>query len=296
MSVGFIGTGNMGNRLAPRLLAGGYELVVHDLYRESAKKLLEQGAKWVSSSKETAELCEIVFLCLPGPDDVESVVWGPTGVLEGVHQGSIVVDMTTSAPEISRRAARDFASRGAVFLDAPVSSGTLLMVGGEHTAYDHVKPLLDCIVNGQRVLYIGESGMGNIAKLTRQYVLYVGIWTQMEALVMAAKAGISNENISELLGEYVRQSDRILRREFGTPESATARLDTVAKDVSLAVAAGRELNVPISTGLAGEDLMLQAQGMGLGRYDYVAAIRLLEELAGVKVGAESPGDAIDTSA
>lgn len=286
MAVGFIGIGNMGNRLAPRLLKGGHALVVHDLYRTSAERLLEAGATWADSSKQVVEICDTVFLCLPGPEDVESVIWGQNGVFEGARAGTIIIDMTTSSPDISRRAAADLESKGAVFLDAPVSSGTLLMVGGSRAAFDKTKDLMDCIVNNERVLYIGDSGMGNIAKLTRQYAMYVSLWTNLEALVMAAKAGISTENTSELLGSYMRLTDRILRREFGTPDTATARLDIVAKDVHLALAVANDLKVPVETGVVGDDLMRRAQAMGLGRYDYITAIKLLEQMAGVEVGEE----------
>ncbi len=139
MKAGFIGTGNMGNPMAANLIKAGHQLTVHDLRREAATNLLEMGAEWAATPKDAVPGNEVVFTSLPVPRDVEAVLEGENGILEGASDGSLYVDLSTNSPTVVRRLHQVCAARGVTMLDAPVSggvygaaAGTLaVMVGGD---------------------------------------------------------------------------------------------------------------------------------------------------------------------
>jgi 3-hydroxyisobutyrate dehydrogenase-like beta-hydroxyacid dehydrogenase len=286
VKVGFIGVGNIGSRQAGKLIDAGYELVVHDLSKEAASKVLERGAKWAASPRAVAEASEVIFASVPGPSDVEKLLLEPErGLLEGLSKGKVFVDLTTSFPTVTRRLAGLCRERGAEMLDSPVSSGggTTLVVGGEKAAYDTAEPVLKAMATN--VFYMGGSGMGNVTKLSRQYAGFVSFWAQMEALVMAAKAGADIKTVAEFMGitgaaqTSAGWLNAVLDHNFGTPETATARLDIVAKDVSLAIDLARLVGAPALTGLGADDIMKRGQARGWGRHQFHIAYRILEELA-----------------
>ena len=123
MKVGFIGLGTMGASMAYNCLQGGNEMVVHDIRREAATRHLEAGAVWADSPREVAETTEIVFTSLPGPVEVEAVGLGEDGILEGMSEGKVYFDLSTSTPTLIRRIHEQAAARGIQVLDAPVSGG-----------------------------------------------------------------------------------------------------------------------------------------------------------------------------
>ncbi len=151
MKLGFIGTGNMGNPIAANLIKAGHQLTINDLRREAATNLLEMGATWADSPKESAQGNEVVFTCLPGPREVEAVSLGEQGVLEGASPPSTYVDLSTNSPTVIRRIHQRFQEQGITVLDAPVSGGVYgaaaatlsVMVGGDVAAYRQIKPAFD---------------------------------------------------------------------------------------------------------------------------------------------------------
>ena len=168
MNVGFIGCGNMGNPMASNLIKAGHQLTVHDLRREAATNLLEMGASWVDNPKDVVPGNEVVFTSLPVPRDVEAVVMGENGILEGSDPNTIYMDLSTNSPTTIRRINDLCAEKGVSVLDAPVSggvygaaAGTLaVMVGGDKAIYDRMKPTLDAI--GSHVVYCGPIGNGMV--------------------------------------------------------------------------------------------------------------------------------------
>ena len=175
MQLGFIGTGNMGNPMALHLIEVGHALQVHDQRAEATTSLEEAGAQRVESPMEAAQGAAAVFLSLPKPADVEQVVLGKKGVLEGLERGGVVVDMTTNSPSVVRRLAESTRARGIEFLDAPVSGGVggarrgtlAVMVGGDLETYERCEPLLRAI--GSNVFRVGDVGAGNVAKARQQH-------------------------------------------------------------------------------------------------------------------------------
>ena len=171
MKVGFIGLGNMGNPMATNLVQAGHELVVHDLRREAATNLLEMGATWADTPKEVVPGRDVVFTSLPVPRDVEAVVLGEYGILEGASADTIYMDLSTNSPTAIRKIHDLCAEKGVTVLDAPVSGGVYgaaaaslaVMVGGDKAVYDRMKPTLDAI--GSHVVYCGPIGNGMVCKI-----------------------------------------------------------------------------------------------------------------------------------
>ena len=196
MDIGFIGVGNMGAGMANNLLKAGHSLTIHELVRERATPLLEQGAKWADSPREVAEASEITFTSLPGPLEVEAVALGEGGVLEGSRPGTVYVDLSSNAVSVVRRLYDVFKAHGVDMLDAPVSGGVAgarsgrlaIMVGGDEAAYRRVKPALDDF--GDNVVYCGGIGSGSVCKLMHNCIVAVTSQAISECFTLGAKAGV----------------------------------------------------------------------------------------------------------
>ena len=255
MKVGFIGLGNMGNPMATNLVNAGHELVVHDLRREAATNLLEMGATWADTPKEAVPGRDVVFTSLPVPRDVEAVVLGENGILEGASSETVYMDLSTNSPTAIRRIHDMCAEKGVTVLDAPVSGGTYgaaaatlaVMVGGDKSVYDRMKPTLDAI--GSHVVYCGPIGNGMVCKICNN-LLSMGIGVLMtEALTMGVKAGVDLATLADVIanstGGNKRLTDKFPRFLFKgnfEPGFATA---LAAKDVRLATDLGREYGIPM---------------------------------------------------
>src|SRR4029077_20054537 len=171
MKIGFIGVGNIGAPIAGQLLKAGHALSVFDLRREAAAGLLAAGAFWSENPAALAASCEIVATCLPGPPQMEQVVLGAEGIAAHIRPGALYIDHTTNAPALVRRVHALLAEKGVAMLDAPVSGGMegaqtrdlLVMAGGDPTAFERARPLLDAIA--KRVMHIGGIGTGSVAKI-----------------------------------------------------------------------------------------------------------------------------------
>ena len=307
MKVGFIGLGNMGGGMAANVLRAGYDLTVHDLRREAATPLLENGASWADTPAELAAGCDVVLTSLPGPREVEAITLGESGVLEGSTNGSVYIDLSTSSPTLIRSIAEDFAAKGVSVLDAPVSGGPVgartgrlaVMVGGDHEVYERVKPALDAI--GDKVSYIGPIGSGSIAKLMHNCIGY-GLQTIVaECLTLGVKAGVDPQPLFEAIsnGSVGRGSsfantypNTFLAGNFDPPSFA---LRLAHKDVSLALELGREYGVPMSVGNIAHQELTSALNRGWGDMDSRVAMKLQEERAGnIEVRIEKPdADALE---
>lgn len=299
MKIGFIGLGTMGGGMAANVLKAGYELVVHDIRRETATPLLENGASWADTPAELAAECDVVLTSLPGPREVEAVALGEGGVLEGMRAGGVYIDMSTSSPTLIRSIAERFENKGAAVLDAPVSGGPVgartgrlaVMVGGDRDVYERVKPALDAI--GDRVGYIGGVGSGSIAKLMHNCIGY-GLQTIVaECLTLGVKAGVDAAPLFEAIcnGSVGRGStfantypNTYLAGNFDPPSFA---LRLAHKDVGLALELAREYGVPMSVGSIAYQEMTAALNRGWADKDSRIAMLLQEERAGgveVRVG------------
>ena len=293
MKIGFIGTGNMGNPMAVNLVKAGHQLTVHDLRREAATNLLEMGAQWVDSPKEAVPGNEVVFTSLPAPRDVEAVVLGESGILEGAADGSIYVDLSTNSPTVIRRLHEIGAARGVTVMDAPVSGGVYgaaaatlaVMVGGDEAVFDRIKPALDAI--GSHVVYCGPIGSGAICKVCNN-LLSMGTGVLLaEALTLGVKAGVDLAVLADVIanssGSCRRLTEKFPRFLFKgnfEPGFATA---LAAKDVRLATDLGRALGIPMELSNLIDQRHVEAMLRGWGAEDSDAVARIQEEQSGVQL-------------
>jgi len=200
-TIGFIGLGVMGKSMAGHLLDAGHTLHVYTRTREKAADLLARGAVWADSPAAIAQACDIVFTIVGFPQDVEAVYLGDNGLVANAKPGAILVDMTTSKPDLAVRIAEALAARGGRALDAPVSGGdkgaregTLsIMVGGDRAAFDAVLPLFE--IMGKNIVYQGPAGSGQHCKLCNQIAIASNMLGVCEAIAYARQAGLDPETV-----------------------------------------------------------------------------------------------------
>ena len=293
MNLGFIGLGNMGNPMAANFIKAGHKVTVHDLRRASATNLLEMGADWADTPKDTVPGNEIIFTSLPGPKEVDAVVLGDSGVLEGTTEGSIYVDLSTNSPNAIRRVHEICAERRVIVMDAPVSggvagatAGTLaLMVGGDEAVFNRIKPTLEAI--GSHVVYCGAIGAGMIVKLCNNLVSMGNGILLAEALTLGVKAGVDLAVLADVMSNSSGASYRLTNSFYNSlfkgntqPGFATA---LAAKDVRLATDLGRELGIPMDLSNLVDQRHVEALFRGWGPLDSIAVAYLQEEKAGVQL-------------
>lgn len=256
MKVGFIGLGTMGAFIAANLQKAGHDLVIHDVRREAGANRLSAGATWAETPRAVAEQSDIVFTSLPGPAEVEPVMFGADGVIAGVKPGMAVFDLSTNSQALVRRFAEALADKGAHGFDAPVSGGPkgaetgklAIWVGGDRAAYDRFKPVLDSF--GDQARYIGPIGSATVAKLVHNMAGYAIQTVMAEVFSMGVKAGMDPLELWESVRQgalgrkrtFDRLGDQFLVDTYDPP-SFTLKL--AHKDISLAVGMGREHGVPM---------------------------------------------------
>ncbi len=291
--VGFIGLGIMGKPMARNLMKAGYELVVHSRSWGPVEELAEEGAEAAGSPKEVAGSCGTIITMLPDSPQVEEVVAGENGVFEAFREGTLLVDMSTISPVVTRDLAEKARARGGSMLDAPVSGGdqgaadgTLsIMVGGSEEDFERARPLFD--VMGKTVVHVGESGAGQAVKACNQIVVALTIEAVSEALVLGSKAGADPAKVIEVLsggmaGNKVMEvkGEKFLKHEF-TPGF---RLELHHKDLGIALAAGREYGVPLPVTAIVDQMLEALVAKGSGGEDHSAVLTIIEDLARHTIG------------
>jgi len=208
-AVGFIGLGIMGKPMAKNLLAAGFDLTVHSRSDGPVEELVAAGAKRASDPAEVAAASAITITMLPDTPDVEAVLVGSSGVLDGAVPGSLVIDMSSIDPGPTRVMAQAFATRDVAMLDAPVSGGERgaidaalsIMIGGEDAAVQRAMPVFEAL--GKNIVHVGPSGAGQVAKACNQLVVASTIEAVAEALLLAERSGVDAAKVREaLLGGF----------------------------------------------------------------------------------------------
>jgi 2-hydroxy-3-oxopropionate reductase len=202
--IGFIGVGIMGKPISRNLIDSGYKLIVYDINKEALNKVVEYGAERSDSPKNVAKNSDLIITMLPNSPHVKNVVLGENGVIKGVREGQILIDMSSIAPLVSQEIAKELEKKGVEMLDAPVSggqekaqSGTLaIMVGGKEEIFNKYKDILD--VMGKPVL-VGGIGAGETTKLVNQVIVAINITAVAEGLILGKKAGVDPERIFEAI-------------------------------------------------------------------------------------------------
>ena len=293
--VGFIGLGIMGKPMARNLMGAGYELVVYTRSREKADELVEEGATAAASPGEVAEQSDVVVTMLPDSPEVREVVAGEDGILEGIEEGSLLVDMSTVSPVVTEELAAEVKKKGARMLDAPVSGGepgavegTLsIMVGGREEDFERVKPIFDVL--GDTVVRVGEVGSGQVVKACNQVVVALVIEAVSEALVLGSKAGVEPAKIIEVLsgglaGNKVMEAKKYFFLEHDFDPGFRVKLHH--KDLGIALSAAREYGVALPVTAIVDQMLEALVAKGSGDRDHSAILTLIEDLAQHKIGQE----------
>ena len=298
-TVGFMGLGNMGGPVAGHIQRAGLPMVVCDLREAATRPFQERGAKVVDSASELARRSDVIITALPMPADVEQVVCGANGILEGIRPRSVFIDISTSPPSLLRRLEPLFRAKGAYVLDAPVASGQPgtargiheVMVGGEREIFERVLPILR--VFGDQVLHAGPLGCGSICKLVHQMINSTISQAIAEGLTLGVKAGVETKSVWEcvrrgMVGRmhvlHVQVPQTVFRNNY---ETDTFPLKLLRKDVGLATALGRELNVPLPLASIAEQHLIEGMNRGWGDQSaYTVSFQLQEEAANVELRAD----------
>jgi 2-hydroxy-3-oxopropionate reductase len=292
--VGFIGLGIMGKPMATNLMEAGYELVLYNRTLEKAEELAEDGAAEVAANpREVAENSEIIVTMLPDSPDVRNVVAGEDGVLEGIREGVLVVDMSTISPVVTEELAARVRDRGASMLDAPVSGGDVgaiegtlsIMVGGSEEDFERARPLFE--VMGNTVTHVGPTGAGQVTKAANQVVVALTIEAVSEALVLGSKGGVAPEKILEVLsgGLAGNKVMEVKREKFLSHKFEPGfRSELHHKDLGIALAAGREYGVVLPVTAIVDQMLLAMKKKGWGGEDHSALLRIIEDLSQHEIG------------
>lgn len=292
MKIGFIGLGIMGKPMSKNLLKAGYELTVMDRNQEAVGDLVAAGAVSAATPKDVAAQSDIVITMLPNSPHVKEVVLGASGIIEGAKQGTIVIDMSSIAPLVSREVGAQLAEKGVDFLDAPVSGGepkaidgTLsVMVGGNQAIFDKCYPVMKAMAGS--VVLTGDIGAGNVTKLANQIIVAINIAAMSEALVLASKAGVEPELVYKairggLAGSTVLEAKAplVMDRKF----DPGFRINLHIKDLNNVLETSHEIGVPLPLTAAVMEMMQALRVDGMGDTDHGSLIRYYEKLAHVEV-------------
>jgi 2-hydroxy-3-oxopropionate reductase len=286
--VGFIGLGIMGKPMARNLMDAGYELTVHNRSREPVDELAEDGATAASSPKEVAENSDVIVTMLPDSPQVEEVVAGEDGALEGVREGALLVDMSTISPVVTEKLAEAIQKKGTSMLDAPMSGGDVgaiegtlsIMVGGAEEDFERAKPLLE--VMGGTVNHVGPTGAGQVTKAANQIVVALTIEAVSEALVLGSKGGVPPETVLDVLsgGLAGNKVMEVKREKFLSHTFDPGfRSELHHKDLGIALAASREYGVVLPVTAIVDQMLLTMKRKGWGGEDHSALLRVIEDLS-----------------
>ena len=268
--IGWIGTGVMGASMCGHLLTAGHRLTVFSRTRDKALRLIENGAAWADTPKAVAQKSDIVFTMVGFPDDVREVILGDAGVLAGTKTGDMVVDMTTSSPDLARTIHLECAAKGVKALDAPVSGGDVgareatlaIMVGGDKPVFDAVKPLFDIL--GKTIALMGGPGTGQHTKMTNQILIAGTMFGVVESLLYAQRAGMDAHQVIDVIGQGAASSwsiNTLGRRIADGDFNPGFYIKHFVKDMGIALEEARQMR-------------LSLPGLSLVHQFYVAAMAM----------------------
>jgi 2-hydroxy-3-oxopropionate reductase len=295
--VGFIGLGIMGSGMTHNLLRASVDLTVYNRSPERMQPLANAGAATVASPAELAAATDVVFLCVSDTPDVEQLLFGDDGVLQGAKSGSLVVDMSTISPAATRRFAERLAEAGVAMIDAPVSGGSegaakgtlSIMVGGEAADVERVRPYLEAM--GSTITHLGPIGSGQSCKLVNQILVVVNMLAAAEALVFAEASGLDLERTLEAVGGgaagswmLANRGPQAIRRDWRPGFT----IDLQQKDLRLVLEAADQTGTPVLATSAVFQLYRTLQREGLGAEGNHALVKALERLSGIEVGEQRP--------
>lgn len=293
MIIGFIGLGIMGRPMAGHLQAAGHQLALVKHRSELPQELVDGGAKPYGSCREVAEQSDIVIVMVPDTPDVERVLFSEDGVVEGLSEGKLVIDMSSIDPIATRDFAEKIRTCGADYIDAPVSGGEVgarnaaltIMCGGTSEAFERAKPLFELM--GKSITHVGRVGDGQVAKVANQIIVALNIEAVSEALVFAAKAGADPEKVRvALLGGFASSrvlevhGERMIKRTF----DPGFRIELHQKDLGLALSSAKALGLGLPNTATAQQLFNTCVAKGGAAWDHSAMVKAIEALGDFELG------------
>ena len=291
--IGFIGLGNMGVPMAGRLLDGGYKLIVNDIRQDAARPLLARGATWAASPAEVAAVAQTVITILPTSREVREVLLGTKGLLDGLRPGSLVLEMTSADPSVTRELEREVATRGSALIDAPVSGGVrgavegtlAIMVGGDPALLERARPVLARM--GKNIFHAGPVGAGHAIKLVNNMCSGGILALTIEAVAVAARAGVDPTRAVEILqassGRSNASDNKFPRFILNGAFDAGFAIRLMMKDLDGYGRLAQEAGVPSPVARAAAEIYRVAMARGMAEQDHTAIARIIEEWAGVSL-------------
>lgn len=291
--VGFIGLGIMGRGMSRNLLRGGFDLTVWNRTASRMQELVAKGAKAAASPADLASKCDVILICVSDTPDVEAVIRGTDGVLEGVQSGALVIDHSTISPLATRQLAEALREKGVHMLDAPVSGGSegaakgtlSIMVGGEADQLERAMPYL--LAMGKTITHVGDSGAGQMVKLVNQILVVVTQLAVSEALMFAQAGGLDLEKTLDAVkggaaGSWMlsNRGPQMIVRDWRPGFT----IDLQQKDLRLVMQAADQLGIPVIGTSLVFNLYRTLQQQGLGSEGNHALVKALEQMTGIEVG------------
>lgn len=295
MKIGFIGLGIMGKPMSRNLLKAGFELIVYDIDETAVKIIEKAGAKPASSPKEVAQNSDVIITMLPKASIGKSVLEDENGILAGIKENSVVIDMSSVSPVASKEFAQMVEAKKCKFLDAPVSGGEIgavnatmaIMIGGDEAVVERVRPILEAL--GKSITVVGPNGSGSVAKLANQIMVNLNIAAVAEALVLATKAGADPKRVFEAVrggfaGSAVleEKAPMMYSRNF----KAGGPIYINLKDITNVVATADELDVPLILTPQLKEIMISLKATGHNNDDHSSIVQFYEKIARVTVKAK----------
>jgi 3-hydroxyisobutyrate dehydrogenase-like beta-hydroxyacid dehydrogenase len=296
-TIGFIGLGAMGGRIAGRLLGAGHQVYGTNRTAAKAAPLIERGLAWRDTPREIAEAADVVFSMVTNDDALDGVASGPSGLLEGLGAGKVWVDMSTVSPATSAALAERVRGLGAAMLDAPVSGSVheaeegrlTIMVGGDDEAFAVVEPLLGEL--GPVVRHIGPNGQGLRLKLALNISLAAQMLAFCEGVNLAERGGIDRKLAADVIAESAVGSPFLRGRAplvLDLPDGAWFTVELAHKDIRLALATGQQDEIPLPSATLADEWLSKATALDYGRRDVAS---LFETLVHTRSSATSGRDA-----
>lgn len=292
MKLGFIGLGIMGKPMVKNLLKAGHEVIVYDVIQSNVDQAVAEGANPANSSKEVAEQCKLVITMLPNSPHVKSVVMGENGVLDGAQPGTILVDMSSIAPQASQEICKACGEKGVKMIDAPVSGGepkavdgTLsIMAGGDEEIFKEVYDIL--MVMGGSAVHCGDIGAGNTTKLANQIIVALNIAAVSEAFMLSTKAGVNPVKVFDaikggLAGSTVMNAKVPMITE-GNFEPGF-KINLHIKDLNNALETGHNVGAPLPLASQVMEMLQTLKADGLGEKDHNAIAKYYEKVADAEI-------------
>ncbi|MCH7610640.1 MAG: NAD-binding protein [Chloroflexi bacterium] len=287
--IGYIGLGLMGKAIASNLLRAGFELTVHNRSRAAVQDLVSLGASEAESPQQVAVASELVITNLPDSPDVEAVVLGSEGVLEGASEGMIYVDNSTIKPETARSIAHALAKKSVSALDAPVSGGDVgakdgtlaIMVGGPKEVFVRALPIFEAM--GKTITHVGESGAGQVAKACNQVMVAAQMVAMGELLMLAQRAGVSPAKVVEAIRGGAAQCwtlDMKPPRLFAGERGPGFKAHMMHKDLGIVLDTARSYGMPMPSAAGHMQLYEAMLQLGMRDLDNSAVLGVLETLVG----------------